>query len=758
VRVARLYLRNYRVYEDPLELELPPGLVGIYGPNGAGKSALLESIRFTLFGRSRTANDEVRTSGVNAECIAEVEFEHEGHLYMVRRTVSGINSTVRAQASADGLQVAEGVRDTSRYVQSVLGMDDSSFRASVFAEQKQLSAFSQQAPAERRRLVLQLLGITPLDTARDLARKDSRSAHQAYERLRSVLPDLDRIREDKQVAEEASVAAADKVTALELSVAAAHAAMEKAVARHDRLDVIRQEFELLTADGKSARAEHDRAEEWVAKAAKELAELDEAAERLVTLTPLAEGWRAIESRLRGVEAVVAAGMALAALGTTEPPDPPDETACEEATVRAEADRSGLAEVSGRLVGANAERDRARAAVERSRSLTGEGDCPVCGQALGDSYAQVQAHRAAELAEAEARVNELELDRRRLAVAAKASSENALASTRRLKAAREAWAVHEKAATQRAGAERTLADARAQLASPMHDGELAQLSERVERGRRAADEHQRISGRLERRPTLVAELDVEKARLRECRVRLDDLRQRVASLQFGPEELAAARAESDKLRLEAEAAAVQAQSARVTAANALTRAGAEVQRLAEAAEQHRRLGQLGDDARHLDRLSQLLNAFRNTLVATVGPRLSTQAAALFAELTDNEYDTLQIDPETFEIKVRDAGLLYGMARFSGSETDLANLALRVAVSEQVRFQSGGAVGLLVLDEVFGPLDEERKERMLLALERLKARFRQVLVVTHDPAIKEQLPNAIEVVKLPGRRATARLINA
>jgi DNA repair exonuclease SbcCD ATPase subunit len=75
---------------------------------------------------------------------------------------------------------------------------------------------------------------------------------------------------------------------------------------------------------------------------------------------------------------------------------------------------------------------------------------------------------------------------------------------------------------------------------------------------------------------------------------------------------------------------------------------------------------------------------------------------------------------------------------------------------VRFQSGGAVGLLVLDEVFGPLDPDRKDRMLLALERLRSRFRQVLVITHDETIKEQLPGAIEVIKLPGRRATARVL--
>ena len=117
----------------------------------------------------------------------------------------------------------------------------------------------------------------------------------------------------------------------------------------------------------------------------------------------------------------------------------------------------------------------------------------------------------------------------------------------------------------------------------------------------------------------------------------------------------------------------------------------------------------------------------------------------------------MDPETYQLQITDDGKVYGLDRFSGSEIDLANLALRVAISEHVHLQSGGSIGLLVLDEVFGPLDEDRKARMLMALERLRGRFRQILVVTHDATIKEQLPNAIEVVKLPGRRATARSVN-
>ena len=55
MRLTRVRLRNYRVYED-LDLELPPGLIGVYGSNGSGKSTLCEAIRFALWGKARTEN------------------------------------------------------------------------------------------------------------------------------------------------------------------------------------------------------------------------------------------------------------------------------------------------------------------------------------------------------------------------------------------------------------------------------------------------------------------------------------------------------------------------------------------------------------------------------------------------------------------------------------------------------------------------------------------------------------------------------
>ncbi len=757
MRVTRLLLRNYRVFEDELELEIPPGLVGVYGLNGAGKSALIESIRFTLYGRSRTSMDEVRTAGVNAECITEVEFEHEGHLYVVRRTVAGANSQVKAEAHADGQQVAEGVRDTSRYVHSILGMDDAAFRASVFAEQKQLAAFSQQTPAERRKLVLQLLGITPLDSARDLARKDARLTQEAFERLRSVLTDLDTVREALGAAEAMARDADARRGGEEALAAAARADMDAADARHQHLDVVRQEHERLVAEGKAVREQYDKAMVWVAKLAEEKAGLDLAAERLVVLVADAEGWQEADARLRLVEAVASAEAVLGTVPVPDVPAAPDEVACEAARVDAEAAKVALATVNATFEAAGGERARAAQAVERSSTLTGEGACPLCGQALGDAFEAVQAHRAAELAAIETRLNELELDRRQALVAATTKSERAADLAKQLRVAQVEWAGYEKRVARRQEAEATLAAALAALGRPVAEGERATLSAEVDRRRRAADECQHLRGRLERKEAVTAELDVEQAAMAESRARLEALRAQVAGLGFNAEALGAALADRARSQAAAEAASLRAQAAKVDATQARERAAAEARRLAEAVEQHARLGELGEEARHLARLADLLNAFRNTLVASVGPRLSAQAAELFAELTDREYDQLEVDPNTYELKILDGGRTYGMGRFSGSETDLANLALRVAVSEHVRFQSGGAVGLLVLDEVFGPLDDDRKARMLVALERLRARFRQVLVVTHDSAIKEQLPNAIEVIKLPGRRATARAVN-
>jgi DNA repair protein SbcC/Rad50 len=757
MQITHLYLQNYRVFEEPVDLDIPPGLVGVYGLNGAGKSTLLESVRFALFGRARTSLDQVRTSGVKAECIAEVEFEHEGHLYVVRRSISGSGATVKAQAHADRLQVAEGARDTARYVHSVLGMDDAAFRASVFAEQKQLAALSQQRPEERRKLVLQLLGITPVDSARDRARTQGREATATVERLRSLLPDLATLEQEATArSAEAEAAGAEAVAAGRHAEELAEAAAQ-AEAEHERLDALRHEHDRVAAEASAVRAEHDRGSLRAEKAAAALDELERHAGELTRLEPVAAGLAAVEARVNALQAVAGAAEAVAAVVVPPEPEPADEEGEQQARAAADAAGQALAGVEGLLRAAEEEHQRAKAAVERSSRLSGEAGCPLCGQALGGAFEQVQAHRAAELAEVGSRRRALAARQAQLSAAAQQASAQATARAVALRRSRAEWATFEKAQARRAQAEQALERARQACGDAVPDpAALPALADELRKRRQAYERVLWLRSRIERRAELEAELAAERLSVDACAGRLSTLGEKLAALGFVPEALAAARATRERLRAELTAAQRAAQQAAMRAAQAATAAAAAAQRLTDAEAQHAQLAVQVEDARHLQRLGELLHSFRNTLVASAGPRLSAQAANLFAELTDHEYDDLQVDPETYEIRVSDQGQAYGMDRFSGSETDLANLALRVAISEHVQFQSGGMVGLLVLDEVFGPLDDERKDRMLAALERLRSRFRQVLVVTHDSAIKEQLPHAIEVVKRPNRRAAVRLV--
>ncbi len=416
---------------------------------------------------------------------------------------------------------------------------------------------------------------------------------------------------------------------------------------------------------------------------------------------------------------------------------------------------------------------ARLAAERSATLDGEADCPVCGQALGDAFEQVRAHRAAEVAAAQERHAQLS---GQAAVAhenardAEARLAAVVTATEAYRRSRAEWEAldgrrrHGEAALGEAWAavlaitpERGHADTRPPAATCL-DTDLAELRHRIERQRAAALEAQRLQVRLERRSTLEAALATHRERAAHAHGRVQTLREKLRALAFDPSALERASTAHEAAAARSQAARLHAEQAAIAAAADRARHEAARARLADGEAQHARLAGLEAESRHLARVADLLGEFRNTVVASVGPRLAAQAAQLFAELTDHEYDELQVDPETYQLQISDGGRVYGLDRFSGSEIDLANLALRVAISEHVHFQSGGSVGLMVLDEVFGPLDEDRKSRMLQALERLRGRFRQILVVTHDPSIKDQLPNAIEVVKLQGRRATARQISA
>jgi DNA repair exonuclease SbcCD ATPase subunit len=65
-------------------------------------------------------------------------------------------------------------------------------------------------------------------------------------------------------------------------------------------------------------------------------------------------------------------------------------------------------------------------------------------------------------------------------------------------------------------------------------------------------------------------------------------------------------------------------------------------------------------------------------------------------------------------------------------------------------------MLVLDEVLGSLDDERKDLMVQTLGRLASRFHQLFVITHAERVKDQFPASILVQKTGRRRSSSVLV--
>jgi exonuclease SbcC len=81
--------------------------------------------------------------------------------------------------------------------------------------------------------------------------------------------------------------------------------------------------------------------------------------------------------------------------------------------------------------------------------------------------------------------------------------------------------------------------------------------------------------------------------------------------------------------------------------------------------------------------------------------------------------------------------------SGGEEDLANLVLRLAISQMIADRAGQSFSLLILDEVFGSLDEARRGNVVELLRRLHDRFEQVIVITHIEDVRDGLDQVIRV---------------
>jgi exonuclease SbcC len=158
--------------------------------------------------------------------------------------------------------------------------------------------------------------------------------------------------------------------------------------------------------------------------------------------------------------------------------------------------------------------------------------------------------------------------------------------------------------------------------------------------------------------------------------------------------------------------------------------------------------------HLSMLLEVMYNFRTHLISRIRPTLSSYASEFFERLTDGKYNELELDKD-YELLIYDNGKSYEIERFSGGEEDLANLCLRLAISEIITERASGIFNFIILDEIFGSQDIFRRQNIMKALSSLSTKFRQIFLITHIEDVKNDMENIILVTEKEDGISTAKV---
>ncbi len=784
MRLNALHLTNFRQHVDT-RLEFESGLTGIIGPNGAGKSTILEAISWALYGSLalRTDKESVRTIRAvgRAPVRVELEFELAGHRYRVERGLT------TAELFLDGgvEPVANSVTGVTDFLRRRLRMTRQEFFNTYFTGQKDLGVMNAMGPTERKHFLSRVLGYDRLRAAQEMARERRRLITAQLNGLRSAMPDPESVeRMLAQSRDRLAAAAARGREAATRAEAARRAAAElepRWTAMHRVRDAVqRVAGELRVLANESGNLERDR--ERLAREAAEIAdargELERLAVQLAPIAALAEQLRAMDDLYRAegrrqtlldndrvlTEELARLRERLQRVDTAAALE-------EEVTLELEGKRKDLQAVEGALEAKRTawvrDRQEAETKIQALRqqytelkqqretlvNLGEDGICPTCARPLGDHYrhvldlldAQMETvqvdgnyyrQRIGQLEEMPDDVKEMDNQRRR-AFEEVGKLERHLAKVQ--------LAVQEQTQLRRDVGEKEERHAALQR-------DLAELP----RGYDAAAHQQALAERarlqsIDARATRLSALVDREAPVRQAAAetaqRLDAATARIAALSAERDGLEFSEASFDTLRVEYETAAAEFRAAELASVAAEGEVAAAVQDEVRALAAQRELDAqrakadaLTAERRLHDELDDAFEDLRFRLNEQLRPEISALASTLITDLTDGRYTELELDDD-YAICVLEDGIR--KPAISGGEEDVANLVLRLAISQMIADRAGQPFSLLVLDEVFGSLDEGRRQNVVELLRRLHDRFEQVIVITHIESVREGLDRVITV---------------
>jgi DNA repair exonuclease SbcCD ATPase subunit len=658
---------------------------GDYGKsNGSGKSAILESILWCLFNKSRAPmmNDIIRWG--EASCSVELEFDHDGTRYKILRTRNRKNSTSSVEFSylnklGDWSDLSGSTSgSTNDIIEKAIKLDYKTFVNSIYFRQNDISEFAEADPAKKKDILKSIIDISRWDDYEKISKKMGRDISSECKILEASISKYDET-ESSLMDSEASLR--DKVDSL------GKLKSERAVIS-EKLDRISKEYDKIKKS-----LDTDNYDNTVEEIEALRVDVEKISSRLNNVDiKISDEKSIIESLNKDL------ALKIESISNIEISDNIDD--------KIKRIQDGITEASSASASS-------RSMLESLRDVhVIHGECYVCGQDIDNTLygklkdghnKKIDMHKA-EFDQSEFNLKKLKKDLSNAKILKSntdkvVSTESEIESVRiKIDARSDVLESHNTAResiSRKFFSKKTKLAASEEMLESLKDPDFKNLQKKIH------------------------SLKTERDRVSACVIAdakdIGSLTERVSTLKGSMADMENKKKELNKKKK------------RVVIFEKLTRM----------------LGKSGIQTILLDGIIDDLESTANRILGSI----ANEPILISLETQRIGSDGVSI-VETLDLKIRKDGNLQDFKSLSGGEKFRISLALRVALSDLSSRYGGASLEFLLLDEVNSPLDRYGVETLFVNVIKSLESSYKIMVITHDETLKEKFDSVIDVTKVNG----------
>jgi exonuclease SbcC len=296
---VRLKMRNFMCYRDGVPTLDFSGihLACLSGDNGNGKSAIIDAMTWALWGKTRAASDDDLIHTTQNEMEVEFEFNIGDQLYRIlrkrsrpkKRGAAGQSSLEFQIKNAEGFRAITGntIAQTQQKIIEVLHMDYDTFINSAYLRQGHADEFTRQAPAKRKEVLGNILGLNVYDELEERAKELAKKHEADSTLLENAIKDIDAELAQKPACEAELEQAQTALAAIEKSAQEKEAGLNALRQKKESLESRQVQLEELE---KRLQSSTENLRRWEEQAAQHLSHIRQYEEVIGRGAEIEAGW------------------------------------------------------------------------------------------------------------------------------------------------------------------------------------------------------------------------------------------------------------------------------------------------------------------------------------------------------------------------------------------------------------------------------------------------------------------------------------